>query len=168
MGPTMSSLLTCRILLLQCAEPLISDSPNLAAEYLLLSVVSAEALLDIMLSEWWGNDESYLGLRGSSGNDDRLNMRLHQFHRPGDGTSGALAFQSGPLRFSLISSPYSSNDGVLRSRRMSAFMAWKASAWPRRAVNPQRRAAVAPKAQGVDGEGARRAIILLAMICLMI
>jgi hypothetical protein len=55
-------------------------------------VVSAEALLDIMLSEW-----GMMSLRGSSRDDDDLlpNLRLHQFHRPGDGTSGAQAFQSG-------------------------------------------------------------------------
>src|SRR5215831_17145021 len=57
------------------------------ATRVLASVVSAEAARHHAI-RWWGNDESYLTARGSSRDDLLPTLRLHQFHRPGDGTSG--------------------------------------------------------------------------------
>ena len=93
-----------------------------------------------MLSEWWGNDESYLGLRGSSPDDDDRNLRLHQFHRPGDGTSGAQGFSVAPLRVSLFSLLVKGTMTSPRARRMAAFIAWKAQlASPKAAQRLRRR-----------------------------
>src|SRR5215470_5850298 len=72
----------------------VSNPLHLAAGYLLLSVVSARAAY-MMLSDW-GNGEHYLGYAWFVNDDLHPMLRLHQFHRPSDGTSGESRASSGP------------------------------------------------------------------------
>jgi len=69
-------------------DPSFASLPfDLAAGYLLLSVVSANSCQHDAIRK--GSGEHYLASRGSSDDDQLPNLRLHHVHRPGDGTSGS-------------------------------------------------------------------------------
>src|SRR5215470_7027611 len=77
------------------AAPLKLAHPHISPLGTCFCPWSAQGAAYMMLSDW-GNGEHYLAYAWFV-NDDLLPMlRLHQFHRPSDGTSGESRASSGP------------------------------------------------------------------------
>ena len=103
MGPVGVKPWTCRTLpfVLSGSWPSEVEPPqHLAAGYLLPYVVSAEAAYMMRL------DRGMVSLSGvrviRRKRDLLLHLRLHQFHRPSDGTSGELGFMQPSSSFSSL------------------------------------------------------------------